>query len=61
MKLANYLLFALQQDPDFIKDKIENAPDKAYEIGIFIGTFLPLVLLIGFAYFLFRYFKNRND
>jgi len=61
MKLLYILNIILQQDPEFIKKKIEEAPDKAYEIGIFIGTFLPLVLLIGFAYFLFLFFKNRKD
>ncbi len=61
MKLLYLLNIVLQQDPDFIKDKIENAPDKAYEIGVFIGTLLPMILLIGLAYMLFKFFKNRKD
>lgn len=61
MKLLYLLNIILQQDPEFIKDKIENAPNKAYEIGVFIGAMLPMILLIGLAYLLFRTFKNRKD
>ena len=39
------LLFALLQQPD-IEEKINTAPDKGYEIGIFIGSMLPFIDII---------------
>ncbi len=57
--LINAILF-LQQDIEQIKDKIEHAPDKGYEIGVAIGTFLPLILLIGLAYLLYYWSKNKK-
>jgi len=44
-----------------IEEKIQNAPDKAYEIGLFIGSMLPFVILVLLAYFIYRYNKNKND
>ena len=57
MKLLSFLLF-LQVD---IEEKIKNAPDKGYEIGVVIGTYLPFVVLIGIAYFVYHKAKNRKD
>jgi hypothetical protein len=57
--LPNFLF--LQQSVEQIKDKIENAPDKGYEIGIAIGTFIPLILFMLFAYWLYYKAKNRKD
>ena len=54
------ILFTLIEQVD-IKEKIDNAPDKAYEIGVFIGSMLPFVLLVVAAYLLFRYNKKRMD
>lgn len=54
------LLLALLLQTD-IKEKIENAPDKAYEIGVVIGTYLPFVVLVVIAYLMFYKFKNRRD
>jgi len=56
--LATFIL-ALQQVN--IEEKIENAPDKSYEIGIVIGTYLPFVALVLIAYFIFYRAKNRKD
>ncbi len=44
-----------------IEEKIKNAPNSSYEIGVFIGSFLPVVLLVLLAYFLFHKMKNRKD
>ncbi|WP_147676953.1 hypothetical protein [Algibacter pacificus] len=44
-----------------IEEKIQNAPDSAYEIGVFIGSMLPFVLLVLLAYLIYRYNKNKND
>lgn len=52
------LTFLLQVD---IEEKMRNAPDKGYEIGVVIGTYLPFVVLVIIAYFIFNRFKNRKD
>jgi len=52
------LLFALLQQLD-IEEKISNASDTDYEIGVFIGSMLPFVVLVLIAYSIFRYNKNR--
>ena len=44
-----------------IEEKIQNAPDKGYEIGVVIGTYLPFVVLVGIAYFVYYKAKNRKD
>ncbi|NNL15835.1 MAG: hypothetical protein HKO81_04240 [Flavobacteriaceae bacterium] len=47
-----------------IEEKIKNAPDKGYEIGVFIGSMLPFIILVAFAYLIYRYNKkriNRNN
>ncbi|MEZ4840277.1 MAG: hypothetical protein R2821_01835 [Flavobacteriaceae bacterium] len=60
--MKQFLWLALQaNNADVIKEKIENAPDKSYEIGIFIGTYLPLVVLIVIAYVLYFRMKKRKD
>ena len=52
------LFFALLQEIN-IKEKIQNAPDKEYEIGVFIGSMLPFVILVLLAYIIYKYNKNR--
>ena len=58
--LYQILLLALQ-DPELIKKKMEQAPDKGYEIGVIIGTYLPFVLFIVFAYTVYYFVKNKKD
>ena len=55
-------LAAILQDVN-IEEKIKNAPDSGYEIGVFIGSMLPFVILVVIAYAIFRYNKKRlnND
>ena len=53
------ILFLFQQVD--IEEKLKNAPDKGYEIGIVIGTYLPFVLLAALAYFVYNKAKNRKD
>ena len=53
-------LFLLIQEID-ITEKVKNAPDSAYEIGLVIGSYLPFVFLIGLAYFLYYREKKRNN
>lgn len=44
-----------------VQEKIKNAPDKGYEIGVVIGTYLPFVVLVLLAYFVYYKAKNRKD
>ncbi|WP_123912613.1 hypothetical protein [Hanstruepera neustonica] len=54
------LLTTLQQVN--IEEKIKEAPDSSYEIGVFIGSFLPFVVLVAIAYAIYRYNKkNLNN
>ena len=52
------LLTLLQVD---IEEKMKDAPDKGYEIGVVIGTYLPFVVLVIIAYVMFNRFKGRKD
>jgi len=52
-------LLVLVQDVAAIEKKIEEAPDQSYEIGVAIGTYLPLVVLVLVAY-LFYYLSKRR-
>jgi len=42
-----------------IEEKINKAPDSSYEIGVFIGSMLPFVVLVVIAYLIYRYNKKR--
>ena len=53
-----FLILLFQVD---IEEKMQNAPDKGYEVGVVIGTYLPFVVLVIIAYVLFNRFKNRQD
>jgi hypothetical protein len=57
--MFNWLIITLLQVN--IEEKIKNAPDKGYEIGVVIGTYLPFVILVALAYFIFYKAKNRKD
>jgi hypothetical protein len=56
MSLFNVIL----QQVD-IEEKIKNAPDKGYEIGVFIGAMIPFVVLVLLAYLMYRYSKKKNQ
>ena len=56
--LLNFIGFTIQQPA--IEEKLKNAPDSAYQIGVIIGSLLPFVVLIGLAYFLYYYFKKKR-
>lgn len=57
MKLS--LLILLLQTIN-IEEKMKNAPDQGYEIGVVIGTYLPFVILIGLAYLTYHFAKKRK-
>jgi hypothetical protein len=44
---------------DDIKEKLETAPDKGYEIGLVIGTYLPFLILVIIAYMLYFNAKKK--
>jgi len=52
-------LVLLLQQPT-IEEKIKNAPDNAYQLGVLIGSFLPFVLLVGVAYWMY-YRAKKSD
>lgn len=44
-----------------IDEKLKNAPDNSYAIGIWIGNILPFALLVGLAYWMYIRAKKRNS
>ena len=44
-----------------IDKKIQEAPDKWYEIGVVIGTYLPFIVLVIIAYLLYYYRKRKRQ
>ena len=61
MNLFQIIFLGFQQTTEQIKDKIENAPDQGYEIGVVIGTYLPFVAFIILAYIIYFKARNRKD
>ncbi|WP_400075589.1 hypothetical protein [Winogradskyella sp. R77965] len=53
----NFLISILQETK--IDEKLKDAPDSSYGIGVFIGTLLPFLILVILAYIIYRYNKNR--
>lgn len=56
-------LIALQSNEavNQIKQKIETAPDKGYEIGVAIGSLIPFVVFALIMIWIFKNVKNRKD
>jgi hypothetical protein len=52
------LILLLQQTN--IEEKLKNSPDTGYQIGVLIGSFLPLVLLVGLAYWMYYRAKKAD-
>ncbi|WP_333693235.1 hypothetical protein [Flavobacterium sp.] len=52
-------LFLLIQS-DVIDEKLKNAPDGDYQIGIWIGSLLPFVVLVGLAYWMYYTAKKKE-
>ncbi len=44
-----------------IEQKMIDAPDKSYEIGVAIGYFLPFLVLVSIAYFMYYRAKKKYD
>lgn len=52
-------LLLLVQQPN-IEEKIKNAPDSGYQIGVLIGTFIPFLVLVAIAYWMYYRAKKRE-
>lgn len=44
-----------------IDEKIKNAPDSGYMIGVWIGYILPFAVLVGLAYLMYNRAKKREN
>jgi hypothetical protein len=44
-----------------IEEKIKNAPNDGYQIGVLIGSYLPFVLLVLLAYWTYHRARNRKE
>lgn len=53
-------IISLLQKVD-VAEKIKNAPDSGYQIGVVIGSFIPFVILIGIAYWMYNRAKKRDE
>ena len=52
-------IISLLQKVD-VAEKIKTAPDSSYQIGVVIGSFIPFVVLIGIAYWMYNSAKKRD-
>ncbi len=55
---ANFIAIIQQVN---IEEKIKNAPDDRYAIGVAIAAYIPFVVLALVAYFIYYKAKNRKD
>lgn len=53
------LILLLQQAN--INEKIKNAPNNGYLIGVWIGYILPFIILVGVAYLMYTRAKKREN
>lgn len=53
-----HLILLLQQTN--IEEKLKNAPDTGYQIGVLIGSFFPIVVLAGVAYWMYYRAKKPD-
>ncbi|MHC0446783.1 hypothetical protein ACWA1F_15340 [Flavobacterium sp. 3-218] len=52
-------LISLFQKVD-VAEKMKNAPDSAYQIGVVIGSFIPFLVLGGIALWMYNRAKKRD-
>lgn len=53
------LLFLVQTAN--LEDKLKNAPDDSYQIGLIIGSFVPFIALVAIAYWMYYAAKKREN
>jgi len=52
-------LISLFQNID-VAEKIKDAPDSSYQIGVVIGSFVPFLFLIAIAFWMYKSAKKRD-
>jgi hypothetical protein len=52
------LILLLQQIN--IEEKLKKSPDSGYQIGVLIGSFLPFLLLVIVAYYMYYHEKKAD-
>ena len=53
------IILALVQQVN-IEQKLKNATDSSYQIGIVIGSFIPFIVLLALAYWMYTSAKKRD-
>lgn len=53
------MIFSLVQKVN-IEEKLKNATDSGYQIGVVIGSFIPFVVLVLLAYWMYSSAKKRD-
>ena len=43
-----------------IEEKLKNDTDSGYQIGVVIGSFIPFVVLVLLAYWMYKSAKKRD-
>ena len=43
-----------------VEQKLKNAPDNQYQIGVLIGSFIPFLVLFGLAYAMYYRAKKKE-
>ncbi len=56
--MRSLILFLQQVN---VEQKLKEAPDGQYQIGVLIGSFIPLLVLGGIAYALYYRAKKREQ
>lgn len=54
------MIYFLALQPSAIEEKILNAPDENYQIGLAIGSYLPFVVLVIVAYIMYHKAKKKE-
>ena len=44
-----------------VTEKLKVAPDSSYQTGVLIGSFLPFLLLVGVAYWMYYGAKKTDE
>ncbi|MFM7896677.1 MAG: hypothetical protein ACKO8L_12295 [Flavobacterium sp.] len=56
--MRSLILFLQQVN---VEQKLKEAPDSQYQIGVLIGSFIPFLVLAGIAYTLYYRAKKREQ
>ncbi len=56
--MRSLILFLQQVN---VEQKLKEAPDGQYQIGVLIGSFIPFLVLAGIAYALYYKTKKREQ